>query len=142
MVVRASRKRQLLVALGIMYMFGVQWVDYMSNSLTVGSHPEIVQWITLMGLGVPVLYLVRATLENLIKKEPVSWKITLSVMAVGALSLMMEGWVSDGLVMLATTGIAAALVFGSVEHLRPDRQENTVDAPDYELDTPEGYELY
>lgn len=142
MIVRASRKRQLLVALAIMYMFGVQWVDYMSRAVPVGSHPEIVQWVTLMCLGVPVLYLVRAILENLIKKEPFSWKITLGIMVVGALSLMMEGWVSDGLVMLATTGIAAALVFGSVEHLRPDRREDSVDAPDYELNNPEGYELY
>lgn len=140
MVVRASRKRQLLVALGIMYMFGVQWVDYMSNSLTVGSHPEIVQWVTLMGLGVPVLYLVRATLENLIKKEPFSWKITLSVMAVGALSLMMEGWVSDGLVMLVTTGIAALLLYVTADHLRPGQQDSS-GTSDYELETHEGQEL-
>lgn len=140
MVVRASRKRQILVALAIMYMVGVQWVDYMHTSLTVGSHPALRQWITLMCLGVPVLYLVRACMENLFRREPFAWKTTLSIMVVGALSLMLEGWVSDGLVMLVTTGIAALLLYVTADHLRPGQQDSS-GTSDYELETHEGQEL-
>lgn len=141
MIIRASRKRQILVALALMYMFGVQWMDYMSSSLTVGSHPVLRQWVTLMCLGVPVLYLVRGTLENLIKKEPFAWNLPLAVMLAGSLSLMMEGMISDGAVMLLTVTVAALMLYVVPEKLRADRHTETDTQHDYTLGTPEGREL-
>lgn len=95
MVVRASRNRYLLVAFEVMYMFAVQWVDYTHNALTVGSHPAIQQWVTLMCLGAPVLYLVGER--------------------------MLEGWVNDGAVMLLTVTVAALMLYVVPEKLRVDR---------------------